>query len=151
MELKYTLTRDFGRASEKVFFKADDGLTIKLESCYVLDNLLVVITDGKVKQTIRAKGNTFDVPESFVKAGTLSFDISMMKGGRAIKTFACEPVTIIEQGGTLFAYEAYELMRNDIEALRKENKELISHLETLTKRLERVERHVTELWENEEK
>lgn len=151
MELKYKLTGTYGKASENVIFKTDEPLIIKLESVYVLGNMIIAITDGKKTLTIRSKGDTFEVPAELVKAGTLSFDISMYKGGQVIKTFACEPITIIEKDGKLFSYEAYELMRSAVEALRNENKELKERMTAFDERLKRAEKNVTELWENEEK
>ena len=151
MELKYKLINAIGKAEEDIIIKTDDLLEITLESVYVLDNLLVSITDGKVKKQLRVKGNKFHVPSEFVKAGTLCMDISMVKGGQAIKTFVCEPLTIVEHNGDLYSHKAYNDIREELILHNTKIDLLIKAVNELKARLNEVTNQIKEIWENEEK
>lgn len=151
MKLKYTLKNSIGKAEENVVFKADDILTIEFESLYVLRNLLVSITDGSVKKQIRCLGNAVNIPKDLVKAGTLCFDVSLIERGQIVKTFVCEPLTIVEHNGELYSHKAYKAIREELVALNIANKELTKTLNSVLARLEKAEKQVQEIWENEEK
>ena len=98
-----------------------DGVDLSLTSdTYVLGAAVVCIRRGREK-IYRYKitgGETVDVSDAFLFAGTAEIEITLIAKGEVAKTFRVTPFAVKEVGGTFSLLPEYKALKSEVETLR---------------------------------
>lgn len=98
-----------------------DGVDLSLTSdIYCLGAAVVCIRRGG-KTVFRYKltgGETVDVSDAFLFAGTAEIEITLIAKGEVAKTFRVIPFAVKEVGGTFSLLPEYKALKSEVETLR---------------------------------
>lgn len=152
MELNIKLKNTIGLVDEKDLFITGDKLTLNFHTDYALTDYLVSFGDGAEKTQIRVKGEkSVVVPKKFFKAGLLFVEVRLIAKANVTKTFICEPIALKELDGDLYCIKAYDDLKQDINKANCNFELILQQIKKLSTRIDRIEKQVKDLWENEEK
>lgn len=98
-----------------------DGVDLSLTSdIYCLGTAVVCIRRGG-ETIFRYKltgGETVDVSDAFLFAGTAEIEITLIAKGEVAKTFRVTPFAVKEVGGSFSLLPEYKALKNEVEMLR---------------------------------
>lgn len=98
-----------------------DGVDLSLASdIYCLGTAVVCIRRGG-ETVFRYKltgGETVDVSDAFLFAGTAEIEITLIAKGEVAKTFRVTPFAVKEVGGTFSLLPEYKALKSEVETLR---------------------------------
>lgn len=98
-----------------------DGVDLSLTSdIYCLGTAVVCIRRGG-ETVFRYKltgGETVDVSDAFLVAGTAEIEITLIAKGEVAKTFRVTPFAVKEVGGTFSLLPEYKALKSEVETLR---------------------------------
>lgn len=98
-----------------------DGVDLSLTSdIYCLGTAIVCIRRGG-ETVFRYKltgGETVDVSDAFLFAGTAEIEITLIAKGEVAKTFRVTPFAVKEVGGTFSLLPEYKALKSEVETLR---------------------------------
>lgn len=98
-----------------------DGVDLSLTSdIYCLGTAVVCIRRGG-ETVFRYKltgGETVDVSDAFLFAGTAEIEITLIAKGEVAKTFRVTPFAVKEVGGTFSLLPEYKALKSEVETLR---------------------------------
>lgn len=98
-----------------------DGVDLSLTSdIYCIGTAVVCIRRGG-ETVFRYKltgGETVDVSDAFLFAGTAEIEITLIAKGEAAKTFRVTPFAVKEVGGTFSLLPEYKELKSEVEMLR---------------------------------
>ena len=98
-----------------------DGVDLSLASdIYCLGTAVVCIRrDGKTVFRYKLTGGeTIDVSDAFLFAGTAEIEITLIAKGEVAKTFRVTPFAVKEVGGTFSLLPEYKALKSEVEMLR---------------------------------
>ena len=104
---------------------AEEKNTLVFESsAYVLDQLAVVVSDGKreTRQTVRNKA--VDISDFTRSAGVLEIKVDLIKRGKVAKTWTFEPLVARELNGAFEIIPETAYLRQEITKLKQVIKEI---------------------------
>ena len=98
-----------------------DGVDLSLTSdIYCIGTAVVCIRRGG-ETIFRYKltgGETVDVSDAFLFAGTAEIEITLIAKGEVAKTFRVTPFAVKEVGGTFSLLPEYKALKSEVETLR---------------------------------
>ncbi len=98
-----------------------DGVDLSLASdIYCLGTAVVCIRRGG-ETVFRYKltgGETVDVSDAFLFAGTAEIEITLIAKGEVAKTFRVTPFAVKEVGGSFALLPEYKALKSEVETLR---------------------------------
>ena len=99
MNIDIVLNHQCGRLALREPFLVSQGtpVSVRFETDYVLSDCFVTFNSGSQKVTQRVENlSSIGVPQSFVRAGTLSIEVAAIINEKPVKRWTGEPIVFRE-------------------------------------------------------
>lgn len=134
MNIAIELKNSFGRlAQREPFLICDNPTRLTFETDYVLKDAFVVLKNATATQKLRLAdiSDGFELPREFVTAGELNVSITLMRRGKAVKTWQVEPIVFTESDLGFTGLPEFERVLSELAVLTevvKEQQSIIAEL-----------------------
>lgn len=120
MKIDIVLNYQSGRLAVREPFLIAEGTPVVLSfrSTYKLSECFVTFKYGKQKQSVRVKDlSEIDVPQSFVKAGELIVEVSLLINEKPVKKWVIEPIVFREGEAGFYGFSELEDIKKRLKAV----------------------------------
>lgn len=122
MKIDIVLNYQSGRLAVREPFLIAEGTPVVLSfrSTYKLSECFVTFKYGKQKQSVRVKDlSEIGVPQSFVKAGELIVEVSLLNNEKPIKKWTIEPIVFREGEAGFYGFSELEDIKKRLKAVEE--------------------------------